>query len=77
MYYNNCQCVVIVPGRINFWRKAEFSLKVNSKHSSLFETGNKSEIYNGPSFFLLLHPWAEASKKNLGGNHTRHLTAPN
>lgn len=63
MYYN-CQCVVIVPGRISFWRTAEFSLKVNSKHSFLSETENKNGIYNGPSLFLF-HPQAETSKKNL------------
>lgn len=44
MYCNNCQCVVIVPGRINFWRKAEFSFKVNSKHSFCLRLNTKMEF---------------------------------
>ena len=76
MHYN-CQCVLIVPGRINFWRKAEFNLKVNSKHSFLSETENKNGIYNGSSLFLLLHRQAETGKKNPDWNNVRHLTAAN
>lgn len=65
MFYNNCQGVVIVPGR-----RAEFSLKVNSKHGFLSETETKHSPWSfplpphPPSKTPPPHPPFKTTKKN-------------